>query len=315
MTRIEAPSRLHFGLLHVPIEGETHLPNGLPIRQFGGVGLMIDSPGIVVRIEQSATWRVNGFCARRVLDFAQSLVGAFAAHAHCPYQITVEQCPTEHIGLGVGTALGLATAKAIAVEIGKPEWSALELAPLIGRGLRSAVGVYGFDLGGLIVEAGKLPQEQISPLIGRYAFPEEWRIVLIQPNIEAKWHGLRERQAFRDVLPSPTGELSQLLLTGILPGILVKDLAIVGESLHEYNAKAGEAFRLVQGGPYSHSIIADTIKELRDAGIRGVGQSSWGSTIFAVLGDADQGNHLARKFRPRFAQTYVTTASTGVKVQ
>ena len=55
MTRVTAPSRLHFGLFHVPAAGLTHWPGpddepGLPVRSFGGVGLMIDRPGVVVTV-------------------------------------------------------------------------------------------------------------------------------------------------------------------------------------------------------------------------------------------------------------------------
>ena len=50
-----------------------------------------------------------------------------------------------------------------------------ELAQSVGRGLRSAVGTYGFVHGGMIAERGKLPGEVISPLDARVVLPEDWR--------------------------------------------------------------------------------------------------------------------------------------------
>ena len=62
-----------------------------------------------------------------------------------------------------------------------PSQSPQELALSVGRGLRSAVGTYGFVFGGLIVEQGKLPDEPISPLDCRIDLPEAWRFVLVRP--------------------------------------------------------------------------------------------------------------------------------------
>ena len=53
--RIRTPSRLHFGLLGWgPQAG----------RQFGGVGLMIDSPGIDLLVEPASSWLIEGPHAR-----------------------------------------------------------------------------------------------------------------------------------------------------------------------------------------------------------------------------------------------------------
>ena len=54
MTRVTAPSRLHFGLLNVPNDGSPDTS-----RRFGGVGLMIDRPGIVVTARPAE--KVRGF--------------------------------------------------------------------------------------------------------------------------------------------------------------------------------------------------------------------------------------------------------------
>jgi predicted sugar kinase len=57
--------------------------------------------------------------------------------------------------------------------------------------------------------------------------------------------------------------------------------------------------------------VAEVVAYLRGQGVRGVGQSSWGPTVFAVLGDADEAEALARRLRtrgPGSAEVVVTTA-------
>jgi beta-RFAP synthase len=152
VTRIEAPSRLHFGLLSLPVPGDGYWANGLPKRRFGGVGLMIDAPGVKVNVTPAHSWSARGPSAERALSFARTFAATIPESP--PFAIEVESCPEEHTGLGTGTALALSVAKAIAVEMGHEEWPAVELARRVGRGKRSAVGIHGFELGGLIIEAG-----------------------------------------------------------------------------------------------------------------------------------------------------------------
>ena len=72
MTRVTAPVRLHFGLFHVPGEGDS--PDALPQRAFGGVGLMIDQPAIVVSVRPSDSWQFEGPLASRAQEFALRFV-------------------------------------------------------------------------------------------------------------------------------------------------------------------------------------------------------------------------------------------------
>ena len=40
-------------------------------------------------------------------------------------------------------------------------------------------------------------------------------------------------------------------------------------------------FRLAQAGPFAHARIEQIVKTIREFGVKGVGQSSWGPTVFA----------------------------------
>ena len=67
----------------------------------------------------------------------------------------------------------------------------MEIARRVGRGERSAVGVHGFDRGELVVEGGKRPGEDVSPVLARLELPTAWRVVLFTPGARDHWHGGR----------------------------------------------------------------------------------------------------------------------------
>jgi beta-RFAP synthase len=303
MIRVVAPSRLHFGLLSVPVEGLS--------RRFGGVGLMIDEPGVAVRVEPASAWSASGPCAERALAYAQT---AFPGD---PLRVTVERCPPEHVGLGVGTQLGLAVARAVTAVRGLPDPGAVALARAVGRGERSGIGVHGFARGGLIVEGGKRDADAPSVLLARYDFPEDWRIVLARPQVASSpWTGPRERQAFArarqtDTMLALTERMCRVLVLGLLPGLLERDCATFGDALHEYNRLAGRMFADDQGGDYASAEVNELIATVRGVGVRGVGQSSWGPTVFAICPDEDAANRLRAELRMRDQQLEVTVTTAG----
>ena len=79
--------------------------------------------------------------------------------------------------------------------------------------------------------------------------------------------------------------LSEIVSVEMIPALRAVDCARFGEAVHQFNRLAGEPFAPAQGGPYACPITADIIAFLRLSGICGVGQSSWGPTVFAVIED------------------------------
>ncbi len=321
MIRVTAPARLHFGLLSLPAEGEEFWPDrhgkpALPLRRFGGVGLMVENPALQLRVEPAADWSAEGPLADRVLVFARRFAGTLPPEALGPHHLVIEAAPPEHCGFGTGTQLGLAVARALAVAAGLPGLGAVELASRVGRGLRSALGVHGFSGGGFLVESGKQSEQGVSPLLVRLPFPDAWRVVIALPPGEPGLHGAREREAFHELLgrPSPadtTAVLCRLVLLGMLPALIEADLDAFGEALHDFNARVGEAFAPVQGGTYAGCGVADVVTFVRRQGVRGVGQSSWGPAVFAVVGDEAQAEHLAQQLRLRLGPGPVVLVARG----
>jgi beta-RFAP synthase len=294
MIRVVAPSRLHFGLFRVPTADGA--PDGAPA--FGGLGLLIDRPGVVVDVRPADSWRFEGALASRAQAFAARFMASLPEDARRPFQLLVERCPAEHTGLGVGTQLGLAVAKALAVACGAGDLPSPELAARVGRGERSAIGVYGFDRGGLIADAGKQPGAALAPLLAHVALPAEWKVVLFTPPGAARWHGDLERAAFATATGGDPGALRELADAAVRAATRA-DLCDFGDAVHEFNRRAGEPFAAAQGGPYAGPEVASLIEEVHACGVRAVGQSSWGPTVFAVVPDSDSALSLVLRFRAR----------------
>lgn len=275
IVEVSAPSRLHFGMF--AIRGER--------RRFGGVGAMIDAPRTRVRVSPAAELVVGGAQRDRALEFVRRW------HTfHCLPQaaccLEVADAPQSHRGLGSGTQLGLAIAAALASWTGRCVASAAELALSVGRGARSAVGLYGFTHGGLIVERGKSPNEPVSPLDVRVTIPEAWRFVLIEPGEPEGLWGRDEERAFES-LPNPeqaqVDRLTSEVRDTLLPALLQEDFPAFSASLHRFGLQAGLAFARRQGGAFNGPTLTRLVELVRQLGVEGVGQSSWGPTLFALL--------------------------------
>jgi beta-ribofuranosylaminobenzene 5'-phosphate synthase len=169
--------------------------------------------------------------------------------------------------------------------------------------------VYAFEQGGFLVEAGKAADE-LSPLVARLPFPEAWRVVFVLPPAATGRHGSEELAAFEGLTsPLPATEsLCRLVLLGMLPALAAGDLSAFGEAVYDFNARSGEMFAAVQGGIYAGTEVAALISWLRGQGVRGVGQSSWGPGVFAIVGDEDQGRSLAARVSARTSLADVCVA-------
>ena len=70
------------------------------------------------------------------------------------------------------------------------------------------------------------------------------------------------------------------------------------ESLYRYGHAAGMCFAARQGGPFASPRVAQLIETIRSLKVRGVGQSSWGPTVFAVLPSEAAADDLVARLRP-----------------
>lgn len=278
--RLSTPSRLHFGLLATGSQAT---------RQFGGVGLMIERPGLVLTARPAPSPGAQGPLASRVRRFAERVAKELGERgiAVPTIHFTVDQAPPEHVGLGTGTQLGLAIARLVTALAGQPDLPVATLATLAGRGLRSGIGLHGFAHGGLIVDGGRRLGDDrgLPPLISRMAWPDDWAVLVLLPRDVPGLHGPAESGAFAQLPAVPdalTDRLCRILLLGLLPALAEHDLDTFGTALSELQRHVGEWFATSQGGLYAHPELESIAHWLRDQGLHGVGQSSWGPALYGL---------------------------------
>jgi beta-RFAP synthase len=285
--RVEAPARLHLGMLAVAGDG---------VRRFGGLGVSIARPAVVIEAQPADELSAEGAEQERALTFARRCREALGLPGGARLRV-LEAIPP-HVGLGSGTKLALGVAQALAAVHGRAV-DAPGLAQAAGRAARSAVGMWTFALGGLVVEGGvRRDEERPAPLLMRHAMPEDWRMVLVVPKAEPGLSGAAEEQAFGRLVPSPdrSAAIAQLVLTSLLPALVERDLEEFGAALTHVQQLVGDSFAAVQGGRF-HPRAGALVEALLDGGAAGAGQSSWGPAVYGVVGSEAAGHELARRMQ------------------
>ncbi len=298
---IKAPSRLHITLIDL---------NGSLGRLDGGVGLTLENPHLIlkcnpgdkgVRVEfnnqdKLSPNRLQEYCdkiesaSHKMMEFL-GMEGGF--------DFTVGETYPPHSGLGTGTQLSLAAGKLISNYYGQ-DLDAHSIGRVVGRGGTSGIGVAAFHEGGLVIDGGHpktekskfLPssasQASPPPVIARYEFPEDWKILLVIPRFEDRVSGKKEVNIFQEYCPIPLEEvqqLSHLLLMKMMPAIVEGDLDTFGEVI---NSIQNIGFKKIENMLQS-PVIRDIMESLRSAGAAGVGMSSFGPTLYAVTDTNSKG--------------------------
>lgn len=289
---VRTASRLHFGLFALEAAA------GTDERSYGGVGVMVSRLGIELHLQQAEKFEVaEGPLAERIGGFARRWA-EFYGRPLPAMKIALGEHTPDHIGLGTGTQLGLAVAAGLSAFHGLPVPPLEELCRSVGRGLRSAVGAYGFAHGGMIVDRGKLPGEFLSPLDCRLELPAAWRFVLVRPLQGAGLAGEREQQAMdhanRNLAPL-TEKLVAEAREHLVPAAATGNFADFAASLGRYCELAGQFYTDVQGGPYNGPAVTTLAEKIRALGHIGFGQSSWGPTLFVACENDVAADQLAQQ--------------------
>jgi beta-RFAP synthase len=158
-----------------------------------------------------------------------------------------------------------------------------------------------------------LAGESLGELTARVALPEEWRFVLIRGCEAQGLAGERESDAFASLPAVPnavTAELRRIANEDMLPAVVAGDCDAFGEAVFRFGQLAGECFSVAQGGTFASPIAARLIAAMRDRGVRGVGQSSWGPTVFAITPDAAAAESLVEWLNRDAAPDAIITVSS-----
>ena len=291
---VETGSRLHFGLID---------PAGSSGRLYAGAGVMVENPGIRLEAELAEGGdrvTADGPIAARVEDFLNRFRKSTGCDAF--FNIEISSCPADPLGLGTGTQLGMAIASACSNLLGL-DGGIEAIAGRTGRGRRSAIGVHGFDRGGFLIDDGKTDERGLSALRTRIELPQAWRFLLVITPGHRGLSGQKEADCFKHLgaVPSQTVDrLEDLLKNVLVPAAEEDDWPAFSRALHEFGLLAGVPFQEAQGGPFSTLLAGEVAQHLRQAGIEGVGQSSWGPTLYALLPNQQEAETAVAELRSRF---------------
>lgn len=281
---VDAPARLHLGFLD---------PSGSLGRRFGSIGLVIDGPATQVEISAAGTDAVLAATTTAQAELARATTYLQRLREHTgrrqPLQLRLRQVLPPHAGLGSGTQLALAIGTAFT------RWHGLDvdaatLATWLGRGLRSGVGIAGFDHGGLLVDGGPGADGRPALLLSRVDLPAEWRVVLVQDARAQGLSGGDERQALVELPPlgqSAAADVCHQVLMRILPGAASGEFAAFAAGVTHVQRVLGEHFAPAQQGrAFTSAAVGRLVQWLGGNEVTAraaIGQSSWGPTGFAVL--------------------------------
>ena len=281
---VDAPARLHLGFLD---------PSGSLGRRFGSVGMVIDGPATQVEISASDAHSVVAVTPAAQAEVARAAEHLRRLREHTgrgqPIQLRLLKVLPAHAGFGSGTQLALAIGKAFA------RWHGLDvdapaLATWLGRGLRSGVGIAGFDHGGLLVDGGPGADGRPAPLLSRVEMPAAWRVVLVQDTRLQGLSGGDERQALAVLPPlaqQDAAEICHQVLMRILPGAALGEFAVFAAGVTQVQRLLGDHFAPAQQGRAFTSVAVGRLVQWLGGNdgtaSAAIGQSSWGPTGFAVL--------------------------------
>jgi len=284
---VHAAARLHFGVLD--LRGELG-------RRFGGLGAAVPEPSLLLEVSLAERLSAHGPDGDRAAGFAERFLAHHGLGGGA--RLTVHRHIPQHSGLGSGTQLALAVARALAELHGLPT-EPMALARAVGRGRRSAIGTWTFALGGFIVEGGRRTgTDDLAPLLARYAVPASWRCVVAVPDGAPGLSGDAEAAAF-ERLPSPpereVERVSHLVLMQLLPALVEGDLASFGAALTEVQRVTGAWFAPQQGGVFAPGSSETLVRRMAEWGAAGVGQSSWGPAVYGLVGSEAEGRAIAAR--------------------
>jgi len=297
--RLRTNSRLAFGLIDT---------NGEIGRVEGGLGLALESPHLELCAMHADGLRIDGPAS--VSDNTRRKFEAMAQHFKENYNvqgidIRVEETIPGHAGLGSGTQLAMAFGQAINL-LYDLNLTIPEIGRIAQRGGTSGIGCAAFETGGFLADGGHrfggpdgkqvfAPSAASTgftapPIIFNSKLPSNWRIVLVLPTLGLMTHGDEERALFLKHCPTPAEEAAQaarLAFLKVLPAIMEADLESFGAGLE---AMQRLGFKRIQIARQNEAVRA-IIDRMRQLGLRGVGMSSWGPTLFGFSDsgpDADQ---------------------------
>jgi beta-RFAP synthase len=233
--------------------------------------------------------------------------------------VRITESIPSHAGFGSGTQHALAVALAATRAAGRPT-PIRDLARRLRRGQRSGIGIAAFERGGLVIDAGHPVEDdgdatlretegpEPPPVVFQHPLPDDWHFILATPRATPGLSGLTERRAFQDLPPMDdgrVGRICRLTLMQVAPAALTGDIRAFGRAITEIQELVGEYFAPCQGGRFASRTGCEVTELALARGAHGVGQSSWGPTVFALVENRARARALTAEIRAAFGDRLV----------
>lgn len=267
--------------------------------RFGGLGLAIDTPCTQVQLSASKNLIIDAKSSDTVAKIVENLIKSI--NLPSSFSIQLLQSVPEHAGLGSGTQMALAIGVGLN-RLFNLNLTVAQIATAAMRGKRSGIGIGAFMQGGFLLDAGKHADKQddeIPAIAARYAFPSDWRVLLVLDSEYIGVHGAAELQAFQTLEPANTA-LRSMVFERMLPALQRSDILAFGMQMQALQAYNGDYFAPIQGGRYASRGVEEALAWLKNNGAPCLGQSSWGPTGFAVLENQQQAESLQTQAQSAF---------------
>ncbi|MDO5852250.1 MAG: beta-ribofuranosylaminobenzene 5'-phosphate synthase [Methanobacteriaceae archaeon] len=290
--QIETSARLHVSLIDL---------NGSTNRIDGSLGITLKEPPLIIECEESIndtnihfsdnpSKNIKDEYITRIYDSSEKILNYIGINKN--YEFNIKKSYPVHLGLGSGTQISLSVAKLLS-EINNHRFTVSELGRIVKRGGTSGIGVEAFDKGGIIIDGGHkkslkngfLPSSASDtappPIIARYDFPKEWKIIVTTPIIEEGASGSKEVNIFKKYTPIDLHSveiISHTILMNIMPAILEEDLDTFGKGINKIQSVGFKSIERKIQNP----IINRLIDNMNNAGASCAGMSSFGPTCFAI---------------------------------
>ncbi|MHA2400414.1 MAG: beta-ribofuranosylaminobenzene 5'-phosphate synthase [Promethearchaeota archaeon] len=303
--KITTPCRIHLSLID---------ENGYTGRVDGGIGLMLDRPNVVFEASNSADEfqiEVHNYYREsiEVINEIASKVFKTFNISNKNFHFKLRRYFPSHVGLGSKTQLSLAIINAITRLKDINHLTAEQLTQIVKRGGTSGIGWRGFETGGFILDGGHdfgegkeketfLPSSAVSSAnpaltISRHNIPENWRFVLVIPNVKKGAYGDEEIGVFQNYAPIPKSEVNEVshqILMKIIPGIIKNDLNCFGEGLKRIQDIGFKKIEI----DLQHDIVKNLLHFFEDYGLKAYGMSSFGPSVIGIVESDSEAEELLK---------------------
>ncbi|MET1160100.1 MAG: beta-ribofuranosylaminobenzene 5'-phosphate synthase family protein [Thermoprotei archaeon] len=270
-------------------------------RAYGSIGAAIKEPRVRVIVSKAPQLEIVNETSIPVSDVVELVSKRLGIRG---FKLIVKEAIPRHVGLGSTTQLALAIAQGINKVYGLG-FSTRELALLLGRGLVSGIGIAAFELGGFIIDSGRVIKNEKLELphttsdlpypVYRAKLPNNWYFVVIVPRTSKRVSEKEEEPITavpRELDRESKLRLYRILLYKLLPSIATKDIRGFGQAIYEIQRITGEYFSSYQEGIWCCRETEAIVDAMLRYGAYGVGQSSWGPVAYGIVDSSVKAREL-----------------------